>query len=100
MLANGDALSASSGAEGELLSFSVQPYRTLHLIESDVQSENPFFKEVTEPGLYSVKGQARLTGSRKNDGFYLGGNLQIGVGSTIEIQSDSYILTLEITGIS
>lgn len=100
MLANGDALSASSGAEGELLSFSVQPYRTLHLIESDVQSENPFFKEVTEPGLYSVKGQARLSGSRKNDGFYLGGNLQIGVGSTIEIQSDSYILTLEITGIS
>ncbi|MBQ8382083.1 MAG: DUF4330 family protein [Clostridia bacterium] len=100
ILAAGDVLSAGNGADGELLSFSVQPYQTLHLIESDVQSESSFFKEVTEPGLYTVKGQARLTGARKDDGFYVDGNLQIGVGSILQVQSDSYILTLEITGIS
>lgn len=99
-LAEGDFLRVGDGTFGELLSYSVQPYQTFQLIESDVQSEHPFFKEVTDPGLYTVKGQARLTGTRREDGFYVGGNLLIGVGSTVEVQSDSYILTLQITGIS
>ncbi|MGM9647944.1 MAG: DUF4330 family protein [Eubacteriales bacterium] len=100
MLMAGDVLTVEDGTEGELLSFTVQPYQTMHLMESDVQSEGSFFKKVSEPGLYTVKGQARLTGTRKDDGFYVGGDLQVGVGSTIQAESDSYILTLEITGIS
>ncbi len=100
LLQNGDSLAVGKSAEGELLTFSVQPYMTLQLTQSDVQSESAFFKEVTEPGLYTVKGQARLTGTRKEDGFYVGGSHQIGVGSKVETVSDLYILTLEITGIS
>lgn len=99
-LAEGDLLSVSSGEFGELLSFSAQPYQTLHLIESDVESENPFFREVTEPGYYTVKGQMRLSGTNREDGFYAGGNLPVGVGSIVEVESDSYILTVQIIGIS
>ncbi len=99
-MSEGDRLTISDGEFGELLSYSMQPYQTLQLIESDVQSENPFFKEVVELGLYTVKGQIRLTGTRRDDGFYVGGTMLVGVGSTVEVQADSYILTLQITGIS
>ncbi len=96
----GDSLVIGDGEYGELLSYTVQPYQTFQLIESDAGSESAFFKEVTEPDLYTVKGQIRLTGTRKEDGFHVGGNLPVGVGSILEIQSVSYILTLEIVGIS
>lgn len=96
----GDLLTVGEGENGELLSYSILPYKTLQLIESDAGTENAFFKEVTEPDLYTVKGQLRLTGSRQQDGFYVGGTMPVGVGSILEIQSDSYILTLEIVGIS
>lgn len=99
-LSVGDRLTVGDGEYGELLSYTVQPYQTLQLIESDAEAENAFFKEVTEPDLYTVKGQIRLTGIRRTDGFHVGGNFAVGVGSIVEIQSDSYILTLEIVGIS
>ena len=100
VLAQGDQLVLNGDSFGELLSFSVQPYKTLQLIESDVDSEHPFFSEVVEPNLYTVKGQIRLTGKQREDGFYVSGDLQVGVGSIVKVESDSYILTLQITGIS
>ena len=100
LLAEGDVLKTEDGVFGELLAFSTEPYRTLQIIESDVEVENPFFESVVEPGRYTVKGQIRLTGDLRSDGFYVGGKLPIGVGSICRVQSDSYILTLEITGIS
>lgn len=100
VLAQGDKLTVENDPFGELLSFSAQPYKTLQLMESDVESEHPFFSEVTEPGLYTVKGQIRLTGVQREDGFYVAGGMQVGVGSIVEVQSNSYVLTLQITGIS
>ena len=100
LLTEGDVLTVEDGVFGELLAFTTEPYRTLQVIESDVELENPFFESVVEPGRYTVKGQIRLTGAQRSDGFYAGGNLPVGVGSIYQVQSDSYILTLEITGIS
>lgn len=100
LLSEGDILTAEDGVFGELLAFTTEPYRTLQIIESDVELENPFFESVVEPGKYTVKGQIRLTGDQRSDGFYAGGKFPVGVGSVYKVQSDSYILTLEITGIS
>ena len=100
VLTQGDRLTVNGDSFGELLSFSVQPYKTLQLMESDVESEHPFFSEVTEPGLYTVKGQIRLTGAQREDGFYVAGDLQVGVGSIIKVESNCYVLTLQITGMS
>lgn len=100
MLAEGDLLTVNDSTFGELLSFSIEPYQTLQLIQSDVESENPFFESVVEPGRYTVKGQIRLTGAKRKDGFYAGGNLPVGVGSVYSVQSDSYVLTFQIIGIS
>ena len=100
VLKQGDHLTVKGDPFGELLTFSVQPYKTLQLMESDVESEHPFFSEVIEPGLFTVKGQIRLTGTQRDDGFYIAGNLQVGVGSIVEVESDSYALTVQITGIS
>lgn len=100
VLKQGDQFTVNEDRFGELLSFSVQPYKTLQLMESDVESEHPFFSEVAEPGLYTVKGQIRLTGVSREDGFYVAGDLQVGVGSIVEVKSNSYVLTLQITGIS
>lgn len=100
MLTDGDRLTVDGTTFGELLSFSTQPYQTLQLMESDVQSENPFFEAANEPGLYTVKGQIRLTGARREDGFYAGGDLLVGVGSSYTVQTDSCVLTLQITGIA
>lgn len=100
MLTEGDLLTAGDSAFGELLAFSAHPCQTLQLMESDVESETPFFETVTESGLYTVKGQIRLTGTRRDDGFYAGGNLAVGVGSVVDVQADSYVLTLQITGIA
>lgn len=100
LLTEGDVLTLEDGVFGELLVFATEPYRTLQIIQSDVEVENPFFESVVEPGRYTVKGQIRLTGDLRSDGFYVGGKLPIGVGSICQVQSDSYILTLEITGIS
>ena len=100
LLSEGDILTVDDGVFGELLAFTTEPYRTLQVIESDVELEDPFFESVVEPGRYTVKGQIRLTGNKRSDGFYAGGNLPVGVGSVYQVQSDSYILTLEIIGIS
>lgn len=100
ILKQGDQLTVNGDRFGELLSFSVQSYKTLQLMESDVESEHPFFSEVAEPGLYTVKGQIRLTGAAREDGFYVAGDMQVGVGSIVEVESNSYVLTLQITGIS
>ena len=100
LLTEGDILTADGEVFGELLDFATEPYRTLQVIESDVEVEDPFFESVVEPGRYTVNGQIRLTGDLRSDGFYAGGKLPVGVGSIYQVQSDSYILTLEITGIS
>ncbi len=100
MLAAGDIWRVDGEKVGELLSFSSQPYQTMQLIQSDVASENPFFEKANVPGKYTVKGQVRFTGTRRQDGFYLGGNVLVAVGSQMEVESNSYILTLEISGLS
>ncbi len=100
LLTEGDILTTENGVFGELLAFTTEPYRTLQVIESDVELENPFFESVVEPGRYTVTGQIRLTGDKRSDGFYAGGNMPVGVGSIYRVQSNSYVLTLQITGIS
>ena len=100
MLTEGDHFTVGDSDFGELLAFTTEPYRTLQLIESDVEGEAPFYESVVEPGRYTVKGQIRLTGDKRKDGFYADGNLPVGVGSIYTVQSDSCVLTLQITGIS
>ncbi len=100
MLTEGDQFQLNGNEFGELLVFTTEPYRTLQLIESDVESEAPFYESVIEPDLYTVKGQIRVTGTKRQDGFYAGGNLPVCVGSVYTVQSDSCVLTLQITGIS
>lgn len=100
MISEGDLFTVDDAEFGELLAFTTEPYQTLQLIESDVESEAPFFESVVEPGRYTVKGQIRLTGAKRQDGFYVGGNFPVGVGSVYCVQSDSYVLNLQITGIS
>ena len=100
MLTEGDKFQLGAYEFGELLVFTTEPYRTLQLVESDVESEEPFYESVIEPGRYTVKGQIRVTGTKREDGFYVGGSLPVCVGNVYTVQSDSCVLTLQITGIS
>lgn len=96
----GDILNCDGSEFGELISYFETSAQTMKLITPDVQGEQSFFEKVTLPGLFSVKGQLRLTGSMREDGFYVGENRYVGVGSVLYLEADSYVLTVQITSIS
>lgn len=99
-MAEGDLLSYRGERFGELTVFSSRPSETMQLIDPEESTEHAYFQKVTLSDSHTVKGQLRLTGSDRENGFYVGGNLYVGVGTVLYLQADSYVMTVQITGIS
>lgn len=99
-MAEGDLLSYRGERFGELTAFSSRPGETMQLIDPEGGDERAYFQKVTLTDSHTVKGQLRLTGSDRENGFYVGGNLYVGVGTVLYLQADSYVMTVQITGIS
>lgn len=96
----GDLLSCGGSKFGELTAFSVSPAEEVILVQPENAAEQASYRKVTVPDRYSVKGQLRLTGDDRENGFYVDENVYVGVGTVLYLQADSYVLTVQITGIS
>lgn len=99
-LNEGDLLSYNGAHFGELTAFTTMPSEKMQLIEPEGSAEQAYFQKVTRQGSQTVKGQLKLTGSDRENGFYVGGNTYVGVGTVLYLRADSYVLTVQITGIS
>ncbi len=99
-IVEGDKFFYNDESFGELTSFTSSQAKTMQLIHPDSATEVSFFEKVTLPDRYTVKGQMRIVGSDREDGFFAGDKLYVGVGTVLYLKSDSYVLTVQITGIS
>lgn len=98
-MAEGDLLTYEGEQFGELTAFTSLPGEAMQLVDPDGE-EPAYYQKVTLPEQNTVKGQLRLTGSDRENGFYVGANTYVGVGTVLYLQADSYVLTVQITGIS
>lgn len=96
----GDRLSFKDAYFGELTAYAETPSETVRLVEPENADEQAYYQKVTVPDSYSVKGQLRLTGLDSENGFFVDESIYVGVGTVLYLQADSYVLTVQITGIS
>lgn len=99
-LNEGDVLRAEGERIGELTSFSSRPAQTIRLVSPNSDTETAYYQKATLSDLYTVTGQLKLTGSDRENGFYVGGELYVGVGTVLYLEADSYVLAVQINGIS
>lgn len=99
-LNEGDVLTCNGIRFGELTAFTSLPSETMQLVHPEGDAEQPYYQKVTLSGSHTVKGQLRLTGSDRENGFYIDESIYVGVGTVLYLQADSYVLTVQITGIS
>lgn len=99
-MAEGDLLACNGERFGELRSFTASPSEVLQLVDPEGTGEHAYYQKVILPEQNTVSGQLRLIGNNKENGFYVGGNTYIGVGTVLYLTADSYVMTVQITGIS
>lgn len=99
-MTEGDRFMSGDTSFGELTAFAEAPAEEIRLIDPDNAAESAHFQKVTVPGRYSVKGQLRLSGSDRENGFYVDDKIYVGVGTVLHLRAESYVITVQITGIS